>query len=389
MKRLVFSLVACALAACAGADYEQPAPVEANPAGVSEAVLAERLAAAIGYPTIAMSGVPDHNRETFEDFREFLAETFPRTFSQLNVTDLGHGTLWFTLEGSNADLAPAVFIAHQDVVPVEPGTEAGWTYPAFEGRIADGYVWGRGAIDMKGHLVTLLTAMESLLEEGFAPARTIHIGLGADEEVAGIGASLMANWLQERGRRAWFHLHWPRDPAVVRAPRVLVPRMVAWPRAAVADAPAAVGESVYVLVPPEPAWCRLAAALLNALPFAVAIALTTKRRGKGIDVPRAALAGCPWPAEATFAAAAAGAAEGPAAELAEAGRLADALAERTGAAAHDGPWWEHADARVRDLGRGLDEAACRLAGVPYPGLRALAERARGLRAGAGSASIGA
>jgi len=192
-----------------------------------------------------------------------------------------------------------------------------------------------------------------------------------------------------RGRRAWFHLHWPRDPAVVRAPRVLVPRMVAWPRAAVADAPAAVGESVYVLVPPEPAWCRLAAALLNALPFAVAIALTTKRRGKGIDVPRAALAGCPWPAEATFAAAAAGAAEGPAAELAEAGRLADALAERTGAAAHDGPWWEHADARVRDLGRGLDEAACRLAGVPYPGLRALAERARGLRAGAGSASIGA
>ncbi|TGY90440.1 M20/M25/M40 family metallo-hydrolase [Marinicauda algicola] len=207
MKRVAASLVAClVLAACGGSSFEQPEPVAPDRAGLSEETLARQLAEAIAYPTIAKAGEPGHNAEVFAQFQAFLAREYPRVFEQLDVTDLGHGTLWFTLEGSDASLDPAVLIAHQDVVPVEPGTEGGWTYPAFDGVIADGYVWGRGAIDMKGHLVTLLAAMESLLEDGFAPQRTIHIGLGADEEVAGIGAGLMASWLEERGRRAWFVL---------------------------------------------------------------------------------------------------------------------------------------------------------------------------------------
>lgn len=207
MKRMLISLVASAcLTACGGAGFEQPEPVEANPAGIGEDVLARRLAEAITYPTIARAGEPGHNAETFADFQTFLERTYPRVFAELSPADLGHGTLWFTLQGSDPALDPAVLIAHQDVVPVEAGTESEWSYPAFDGVIADGYVWGRGAIDMKGHLVTLLAAMESLLEDGFAPVRTIHIGLGADEEVAGIGAGLMASWLEDRGRRAWFVL---------------------------------------------------------------------------------------------------------------------------------------------------------------------------------------
>lgn len=207
MKRILASLVAsAALTACGGPAYEQPAPIQPDRAGIAADVLAQRLAEAISYPTIALAGTPGHNAQTFADFRAFLEESYPRVFAELAVEELGRSNLWFTLEGSDPDLDPAVFIAHQDVVPVEPGTEEGWTYPAFDGVIEGGYVWGRGAIDMKGHLITLLAAMESLLEEGFQPERTIHIGLGADEEVAGVGASLMARWLQARGKRAWFVL---------------------------------------------------------------------------------------------------------------------------------------------------------------------------------------
>lgn len=207
MKRALASLVAAiSLAACGGDSFQQPDPVETSPAGLSQDTLARQLAEAITYPTIAKAGEPGHNADVFADFQAFLERTYPRVFAELSPVDLGHGTLWFTLEGSNPDLAPAVLIAHQDVVPVEPGTEAEWSYPAFNGVIADGYVWGRGAVDMKGHLVALMGAMESLLQDGFAPDRTIHIGLGADEEVAGIGAGLMASWLEERGRRAWFVL---------------------------------------------------------------------------------------------------------------------------------------------------------------------------------------
>ena len=48
---------------------------------------------------------------------------------------------------------PIILMAHQDVVPVTPGTEGDWKHPPFDGVVADGAVWGRGAIDDKGSLV--------------------------------------------------------------------------------------------------------------------------------------------------------------------------------------------------------------------------------------------
>lgn len=200
----LLAAAALALAACGAPEATQPDPIEPAPGPLSETALAEQLSDAIRFQTISRRGEPEHAMEAFTAFRAWLAQTYPRTFSELAVDDLGYGTLWLTLQGGDATLAPIVFIAHQDVVPVEPGTQDQWTHPAFEGRIADGYVWGRGALDMKGHLVTLLAAMETLLEDGFAPHRTIHIGLGHDEEVGGAGARAMAAWLDARDRRAWF-----------------------------------------------------------------------------------------------------------------------------------------------------------------------------------------
>jgi carboxypeptidase PM20D1 len=76
-------------------------------------------------------------------------------------------------------------MAHMDVVPVVPGTAGDWSHPPFGGDIADGYVWGRGAIDDKGCLITLLDAAERLANSGYTPQRTIMFAFGQDEEVGG------------------------------------------------------------------------------------------------------------------------------------------------------------------------------------------------------------
>src|SRR3712207_2202199 len=91
-------------------------------------------------------------------------------------------------------------MGHLDVVPVEPGTEKQWQEDPFGGRIADGFVWGRGAIDNKLSVLGTLEAVEMLLGEGFRPARTVHLAYGQDEEVGGTrGARAIAALLERRG----------------------------------------------------------------------------------------------------------------------------------------------------------------------------------------------
>jgi carboxypeptidase PM20D1 len=91
---------------------------------------------------------------------------------------------------------------HLDVVPPDPVTLAEWTYDPFSGEVADGQVWGRGALDMKGTVITLLEAVEALLKTGYQPERTLYLGLGHDEEIGGIdGARCLSSLLEERGVR--------------------------------------------------------------------------------------------------------------------------------------------------------------------------------------------
>jgi carboxypeptidase PM20D1 len=106
----------------------------------------------------------------------------------------------YTWTGSDPGARPILLMAHLDVVPVEPGTEAEWSHPPFEGRVADGFVWGRGALDNKFGVMAILEAAELLLGEGHRPRRTVHLAFGHDEEVGGdLGARAIAALLAERG----------------------------------------------------------------------------------------------------------------------------------------------------------------------------------------------
>lgn len=85
-------------------------------------------------------------------------------------------------------------------MPVEPGTEDQWQQRPFAGHIAEGFVWGRGAIDNKSAVVGTLEAVEMLLAEGFQPARTVYLAYGHDEEGGGThGAARIAELLKTRG----------------------------------------------------------------------------------------------------------------------------------------------------------------------------------------------
>jgi carboxypeptidase PM20D1 len=90
-------------------------------------------------------------------------------------------------------------MSHIDVVPVERDSEASWAHPPFAGHVDDGYVWGRGALDVKCGAVAILEAVEFLLAEDFKPKSTIYIAMGHDEEVGGCnGNAKIAAIMEQR-----------------------------------------------------------------------------------------------------------------------------------------------------------------------------------------------
>ncbi len=85
---------------------------------------------------------------------------------------------------------PALLIhGHLDVVPAEPKQ---WTYDPFAGEIADGALWGRGAIDMLDMDAMTLAVVRDRLRTGRKPARDIVLAFVADEEAGGVFG---AQWL--------------------------------------------------------------------------------------------------------------------------------------------------------------------------------------------------
>jgi len=184
----------------------QPEPAEVFHGEVRDGAI-ERLAEALRFPTITWTD-REFDTAVFDDFLGWLEASYPLTHQRLEVERHGDYSLLITWPGADASLDPVLLMAHYDVVPIEPGTEHEWTYPPFDGTIADGYVWGRGALDDKSGVIGILEAVESLLDEGFEPERTVLLAFGHDEEIGGHdGAARIARHLQQSGVR----LHWVLD----------------------------------------------------------------------------------------------------------------------------------------------------------------------------------
>src|SRR5216117_3773130 len=175
----------------------QAAPVAVEP--LDTAALAQRLAGALRFKTISYQDSSQFDAREFDGFQLYLRTTFPRLHAALKLEKVNGYGLLYEWTGSDPNRQPIVLLAHQDVVPVEPGTESRWTEPPFEGRIAGGYVWGRGALDDKGSLVGTLEAVEHLIAAEAKPRRTVYLAFGYDEEVGGRrGAARIAELLASR-----------------------------------------------------------------------------------------------------------------------------------------------------------------------------------------------
>ena len=160
---------------------------------------AARLAELVRIPTVSSRDPAEVDAAAFERFRERLVELYPQTHRVLEREVLGDGALLYRWR-SGTDAPPLVLMAHYDVVPVA-GQD--WSRDPFSGPVEDGVVHGRGAIDDKGALVAILEAVESLVADGFTPARDVYLSFGNDEEVAGVGAQLAVETLTARGIRPW------------------------------------------------------------------------------------------------------------------------------------------------------------------------------------------
>lgn len=173
---------------------------------IDASAAAERLAAAIRFPTVSLVSESD-DRAPFAHFHAWLEQSYPAFHAAARREIVGEFSLLYTWAGADQAQAPIVLLAHQDVVPVPDDTRAAWSVDPFAGVIRDDAIWGRGAIDDKGSLVALLEAAEFLAAQGRTPARTIIFAFGHDEEIGGDqGAALMAAALAQRGVNAWFVL---------------------------------------------------------------------------------------------------------------------------------------------------------------------------------------
>src|SRR5690606_6755722 len=104
----------------------------------------------------------------------------------------GRSSLVARIEGTDPSRPPLLVQGHLDVVPADA---ADWTHHPFSGEIADGCVWGRGAVDMKDMDAMMLAVVRQRLREGRRPPRDIVLAFLADEEA---GGTYGAHWLVDK-----------------------------------------------------------------------------------------------------------------------------------------------------------------------------------------------
>ena len=114
-------------------------------------------------------------------------------FSEQGTPDVEN--LYARLSGNGPHL---MFAGHTDVVP--PGDEQAWTHPPFAAEIANGQMYGRGAVDMKGGIACFVAALARHVEERGAPKGSVSLLITGDEEGPSVnGTSKLLEWAAAKG----------------------------------------------------------------------------------------------------------------------------------------------------------------------------------------------
>jgi carboxypeptidase PM20D1 len=152
--------------------------------------------------TVSSRNEDEIDHSAFDAFTALLPELYPEAHRVLTKELVNQHALLYRWEGRTKE-KPVVLMAHYDVVSAD---ESGWKHPPFAGQIEDGIIWGRGALDTKVTLASILEAAESLIKEGFTPARDIYMSFSNNEETAGDSTPAIVTLFEKRGIDPFFVL---------------------------------------------------------------------------------------------------------------------------------------------------------------------------------------
>lgn len=163
-------------------------------------LVSEHLSQAVQIQTISKPEMSVEDYQPFLEMHHWMETTFPLIAEKLEKKVINDYSLLYKWGGTDPRLKPVLLNAHMDVVPVDAQSRGDWKVDPFAGAIREGFVWGRGSLDMKCNLVSILEAIEMLLEAGFKPKRSIYLAFGHDEEISGFDGSLqIMEYLKGRG----------------------------------------------------------------------------------------------------------------------------------------------------------------------------------------------
>jgi carboxypeptidase PM20D1 len=162
----------------------------------------QHMSRAIRIPTISTSDSSAIDTAAFKSFNSFIEQAYPLVHRHLTKTLINGFSMVFEWKGQNALLPAVILMSHYDVVPVEASVLDKWTVPPFSGTITDTCIWGRGAVDDKFGVISILEGTEAMLRKGFIPQRTIYLCFGHDEEISGRSAGDVVKYLEQKKVRA-------------------------------------------------------------------------------------------------------------------------------------------------------------------------------------------
>ena len=120
-----------------------------------------------------------------EDCARWVAEKLREVGYTTEYVEAGaprRGNVFCRLKGANPDRGALLIHGHLDVVPAEP---ADWSVHPFSGTVKDGYVWGRGAVDMKDMCGMMIAVARHLKRNNIVPPRDLVFAFVSDEEHGG------------------------------------------------------------------------------------------------------------------------------------------------------------------------------------------------------------
>lgn len=143
----------------------------------------------------------EYDSAVFYSYRKLIEKNYPLVHQQLSRTVIDSFNYIYKWQGTDTTKLPMVLMAHYDVVPVEASAIKLWHAKPYGGEVKDNYIWGRGVLDDKSSMISLLEATEAQLKAGFTPSQTIYLCFGADEESNGRGAAAMVKYFEFKKQR--------------------------------------------------------------------------------------------------------------------------------------------------------------------------------------------